>query len=103
MTAGSRKAKFTMAWRSSGNTNAELVENLYKNGLITSERVKVAMLGVSLVLAQLEFCRNRTVHFPLVLCPNASRFLSSLPIVLYLPLSPARSTSIIIVMVSAKS
>ncbi|KAF4556308.1 Protein-L-isoaspartate(D-aspartate) O-methyltransferase-like protein [Elsinoe fawcettii] len=35
-----------MAWRCSGSTNSELVQNLYDNGLITSERVKNAMLKV---------------------------------------------------------
>ncbi|KAK4497442.1 hypothetical protein PRZ48_011893 [Zasmidium cellare] len=35
-----------MAWRSSGATNEALIENLYQNGLITSERVKNAMKGV---------------------------------------------------------
>lgn len=35
-----------MAWRSSGATNEALIENLSQNGLIHSERVKKAMLGV---------------------------------------------------------
>lgn len=35
-----------MAWRSSGATNAALVGNLLDNGLITTDRVKQAMLGV---------------------------------------------------------
>jgi protein-L-isoaspartate(D-aspartate) O-methyltransferase len=35
-----------MAWRSTGSTNAKLVENLYRHGLIKSDRVKNAMLGV---------------------------------------------------------
>jgi hypothetical protein len=35
-----------MAWRSSGATNAALVENMARNGLITSSRVKQAMLRV---------------------------------------------------------
>ncbi|RAL08429.1 protein-L-isoaspartate O-methyltransferase [Aspergillus homomorphus CBS 101889] len=35
-----------MAWYCSGSTNNELVENLYKTGLIKSERVKIAMKGV---------------------------------------------------------
>lgn len=38
-----------MAWRSSGATNAALIANLLENGLITTERVKQAMLGVCLV------------------------------------------------------
>lgn len=36
-----------MAWRCSGSTNTELIENLCKAGLIKNERVKEAMLGVS--------------------------------------------------------
>lgn len=36
-----------MAWYCSGSTNTELVENLFKVGLIKNERVKEAMLGVS--------------------------------------------------------
>lgn len=36
-----------MAWYCSGSTNTELVENLFKVGLIKDERVKDAMLGVS--------------------------------------------------------
>ncbi|KAK5107161.1 hypothetical protein LTR62_001686 [Meristemomyces frigidus] len=35
-----------MAWRSSGSTNETLVENLARNGLITQDRVKKAMLAV---------------------------------------------------------
>ncbi|CAJ0582744.1 unnamed protein product, partial [Mesorhabditis spiculigera] len=38
--------RFAMAWRSSGNTNAELVGNLEQAGLIHSPRVKAAMLAV---------------------------------------------------------
>ncbi|CAF0855681.1 unnamed protein product [Adineta steineri] len=34
------------AWHSSGSTHQELIENLYKNGLITDERIKNAMLQV---------------------------------------------------------
>lgn len=36
----------SMAWFSGGTTNAALVNNLAKNGLINSERVKNAMLAV---------------------------------------------------------
>lgn len=36
----------SMAWRSSGATNEALIENMSRNGLITSDRVKKAMLGV---------------------------------------------------------
>ncbi|KAJ5726480.1 Protein-L-isoaspartate(D-aspartate) O-methyltransferase [Penicillium malachiteum] len=35
-----------MAWYCSGSTNTELIENLFKVGLIKNERVKEAMLGV---------------------------------------------------------
>ncbi|ROW02502.1 hypothetical protein VMCG_06024 [Cytospora schulzeri] len=35
-----------MAWRSHGSTNNELVEQLWRNGLITDERVKEAFLKV---------------------------------------------------------
>ncbi|KAB8254005.1 protein-L-isoaspartate O-methyltransferase [Aspergillus pseudonomiae] len=35
-----------MAWYCSGSTNAELVDNLFKAGLVKNERVKNAMLGV---------------------------------------------------------
>ncbi|KAI5361281.1 Putative protein-L-isoaspartate(D-aspartate) O-methyltransferase [Septoria linicola] len=35
-----------MAWRSSGPTNEALITNLYRNGLITTERVRNAMLSV---------------------------------------------------------
>lgn len=36
-----------MAWRSSGASNEALIENLARNGLITQQRVKQAMLSVS--------------------------------------------------------
>jgi len=35
-----------MAWRSSGATNADLIHNLERHGLIKDERVKKAMLSV---------------------------------------------------------
>ncbi|KAK5099513.1 hypothetical protein LTR70_002414 [Exophiala xenobiotica] len=35
-----------MAWRSSGRTNAELISNLYKSQLITSDRVRASMSSV---------------------------------------------------------
>ena len=34
----------TMAWRSHGTDNKSLVENLYKNGIVKSNKVKEAML-----------------------------------------------------------
>lgn len=37
----------TMAWYCSGSTNTELIENLFKAGLIHNARVKDAMIGVS--------------------------------------------------------
>lgn len=37
----------SMAWRSSGQTNEELVNNLFRNGVLTTERVRDAMLKVS--------------------------------------------------------
>ncbi|KAI9834238.1 MAG: hypothetical protein M1819_003076 [Sarea resinae] len=35
-----------MAWRSSGSSNATLIKNLAENGLITSDRVRQAMMKV---------------------------------------------------------
>lgn len=35
-----------MAWRSSGVSNTELVENLWRNGLVTDPRAKEAFLNV---------------------------------------------------------
>ena len=35
-----------MAWRSSGSNHRELIENLYRNGLIKDQRIKEAMLRV---------------------------------------------------------
>jgi hypothetical protein len=32
-----------MAWRSSDSTHEELIENLYRNGLITDQRIKNVM------------------------------------------------------------
>lgn len=40
------KFHMQMAWQSSGSSNQELIENLFKNGLITDERIKNAMLKV---------------------------------------------------------
>ena len=42
-----QKKNYTMAWYCSGSTNTELVDNLFKVGLIQNEQVKEAMLGVS--------------------------------------------------------
>merc|ERR1712093_939634 len=38
--------KTSKPWRCGGKTNAELIENLFKNNLITSSRVRDAMLNV---------------------------------------------------------
>ena len=35
-----------MAWRCSGRTNTELINNLYKSNLITADRVKASMISV---------------------------------------------------------
>jgi len=36
-----------MAWRSSGSSNQSLIDNLEKNGLIETKRVKDAMLSTA--------------------------------------------------------
>jgi hypothetical protein len=38
----------SMAWRCSGATNSALIENMWKNGLITDPLVKEAFLKVTL-------------------------------------------------------
>lgn len=46
-TTGNDQSKpATMAWRCSGRTNAELIANLYKSQLITSDRVRASMSSV---------------------------------------------------------
>jgi hypothetical protein len=35
-----------MAWRSSGASNRELIENLFRNGLIKDQRIKETMLHI---------------------------------------------------------
>lgn len=37
----------TMAWRCSGGSNDELVDNMWRNGVITDERVRDVMKRVS--------------------------------------------------------
>lgn len=44
--SASARRSTNMAWRSSGATNEALIENLARNGIIRSPRVKQAMLGV---------------------------------------------------------
>ena len=43
----------TMAWRCGGTTNAELIENLSRNRIVQTARVKEAMLKVNPPLPQL--------------------------------------------------
>lgn len=43
-----------MAWRSHGNSNAELIQNLKKNGIIKSPRVEQSMLAVD----RINYCKN---------------------------------------------
>ena len=38
--------EFTMAWRSHGDSNEEMVDHLARNGLIKTDRVKIAMKSV---------------------------------------------------------
>lgn len=46
---GAFRPSTTMAWHSSGATNEEMIDNLFKNGLITSSRVRDAMMKVRLL------------------------------------------------------
>src|SRR5438045_2764912 len=45
-----------MAWRCSGATNSELIHNLFREGLISSTRVRDAMLAVD----RAHYCRQRS-------------------------------------------
>ena len=45
-TGNTKSTPAKMAWRCSGRTNAELINNLYKANLITSERVRNSMTSV---------------------------------------------------------
>jgi hypothetical protein len=59
------KRAISMAWRCSGTSNKELIENLSRSGLIKNEKVKQAMLGVSKYL-DLSFCgrfQGVAVHY----------------------------------------
>jgi len=47
--SGVAKPNLNMAWRCSGNTNIELIDNLFKNDLIKSIRVRDAMMKVHIV------------------------------------------------------
>ena len=49
----------TMAWRSSGTTNGELIHNLFRNGLISSPRVRDAMIKVD----RAHYCANPSVAY----------------------------------------
>lgn len=48
-----------MAWRSSGTTNGELIHNLFRNGLISSPRVRDAMIKVD----RAHYCANPSVAY----------------------------------------
>lgn len=50
----------SMAWQSGGSSNAALVNNLSRNGLITTDRVKAAMLGVSMGSLSAQGCPSLT-------------------------------------------
>jgi len=49
-----QKRNFVMAWRSSGSSNRQLVENLQANGIIKDPRVADAMKAIDRAL----YCRN---------------------------------------------
>lgn len=53
-----------MAWYCSGTTNAELIENLFTAGLIKDERVKNAMMGVSIPSQRLPLLRSAPFLVP---------------------------------------
>ncbi|OZC07945.1 protein-L-isoaspartate O-methyltransferase [Onchocerca flexuosa] len=58
-----------MAWRSHGDSNASLVENLRRNGLFRDERVKMTMLRVD----RADFCpRNPYLDNPEPIGSNAT-------------------------------
>ncbi|KAI4213407.1 MAG: hypothetical protein LQ351_003907 [Letrouitia transgressa] len=62
-----------MAWLSSGSSNAGLIANLRNHGLITSERVATAMLGVrSLIRPPFPIPRSTIPPFLLLLLANSS-------------------------------
>lgn len=63
-----------MAWRSSGTSNEDLVNQLWKNGLITDERVKEAFLKVCVSYINL----NR-LHLPRCMSDSPTRLLSLIP------------------------
>lgn len=58
-----------MAWFCSGSTNTELIENLYSSGLIKNERVKQAMLGVSILPSP-----SLETPFPRFSCPSLDQY-----------------------------
>lgn len=55
-----------MAWRSSGATNADLISNLFRNGLTTTPRVRDAMLKVRSVPRPSHLTSHISLTF---LCP----------------------------------
>ena len=60
------RRQISMAWLSGGKSNSELINNLYKNGLISSARVKDAMLGVCCVMIYPVLCS--TSWSPILIC-----------------------------------
>ena len=51
-----------MAWRSSGATNRDLIENLWNNKLIKDARVKEAFLKVAPLLYNSRSCPSPKCH-----------------------------------------
>lgn len=63
------RRRSSMAWYCSGSTNIELVENLFKVGLIKDEKVKNAMIGVSSPLHPRKYYIHRPStkpYFPVI-------------------------------------
>ena len=56
------RSQHNMAWRCSGNTNEELINNLFKNGLIKSRTVKSAMSKVRLLTLSLFFTNREPLE-----------------------------------------
>jgi len=52
-----------MAWRSSGASNTDLVNNLRRHGVFSSERVKEAMINVRNVRFLESFCKHQTLSY----------------------------------------
>jgi hypothetical protein len=64
-----------MAWRSSGATNVDLVNNLRRHGVFSSERVKEAMVNVWKVPSGLNPLQTSdSVVFEVMLTVDANQF-----------------------------